>query len=701
MARFRHILLTLASGSALYSGMAPALGLGDISLHSALNQPLEADIELIQASDLTADEIRVRLASSEDFERSGVDRFMFLNDLRFSPIMRNGKQLIRVVSSKPVREPYLNFIVELSRPGGNLLREYTLLIDPPGSAAYTAVAASNEQLQAPVRQSAPAAQPAQPRPMPSASSGQRYQVRSGDSLWTIAGRLQAAGSTASRDALMADIHALNPQAFSGGDRNRLQANADLLLPDSAVAGGGTVQAAVAAEQSVSAPAAPAPQETPGTQQLQATQRELDLQVASQGAENQQLQTLIGDLQAQLLQLQTQMAEKDEQLAAISAQLEQQRQAAVPVEPVINEAPPASAPAAVVPAEEAQAVATPSATSSDAAPATARSSFGNWSLWLGGLALLLGLLAGFFLRGRRQVVVAPAEPVRQPVTAVVAQPPAVAAVQPEPVAPVVASASAPLMPRTPTFSSDALEGANIYIAYGRFGEARNALRKAIEHEPARLDLRLRLLEVLGELGDAKGFADEEQRARELGANPVQIEQIRARYSHVQPVAEPVEPLADAVLQLDEPAAPASEVVADDFQLNLDDLSLDADWDLVSPFKQDVPPVRGKVITPPAFDPAFRSNLRELPEVEELAHHESSPFGEELLNEEFVDAFAEQPLKADLEHLAGNREHLVTLNMALAYIDQGDIGSACDILNELISEGDEHEKARARELLAQIA
>lgn len=142
-------------------------------------------------------------------------------------------------------------------------------------------------------------------------------------------------------------------------------------------------------------------------------------------------------------------------------------------------------------------------------------------------LLLGLLAGFFLRGRRKDTVVVANPAPQAAAPAVARPVVVAAaVQAEPVAPVAAVAAAPLMPRATSFSSDALEGANIYIAYGRFGEARNALRKAIEHEPARLDLRLRLLEVLGELGDASGFASEELRARELGANPVQIEQIRA-------------------------------------------------------------------------------------------------------------------------------------------------------------------------------
>jgi len=123
MAHVRKLLLTLASGSALYSGLVPALGLGGITLHSALNQPLEADIELLQMGDLDSGDIRVRLASEADFARSGVDRLFFLNDLRFTPLLRGNRHIIRVVSSKPVQEPYLNFVIEVARPNGQLLRE--------------------------------------------------------------------------------------------------------------------------------------------------------------------------------------------------------------------------------------------------------------------------------------------------------------------------------------------------------------------------------------------------------------------------------------------------------------------------------------------------------------------------------------------------------------------------------------------------
>jgi len=141
MARVRQLMLGLASGSALYSGMAPALGLGEITLHSALNQPFEAEIELLEVGDLGAQDLRVGLAPAEVFSRSGVERFYFLNDLRFTPLLQGSRSVIRVVSNRPVREPYLNFIVEVARPNGQLLREYTVLLDPPGSSAYSAVAA--------------------------------------------------------------------------------------------------------------------------------------------------------------------------------------------------------------------------------------------------------------------------------------------------------------------------------------------------------------------------------------------------------------------------------------------------------------------------------------------------------------------------------------------------------------------------------
>ncbi len=135
----RHVVLRggakwlLVAGVFSYSAWSMALGLGDITVHSGLNQPLKADIALVDVGGLTQTDLSVRLATADEFAEAGVERVFFLNDLKFIPILHGNRQMIRVTSSKPVNEPFLNFLVQLDQPNGRLLREYTVLIDPPGS----------------------------------------------------------------------------------------------------------------------------------------------------------------------------------------------------------------------------------------------------------------------------------------------------------------------------------------------------------------------------------------------------------------------------------------------------------------------------------------------------------------------------------------------------------------------------------------
>ncbi|MCR8932488.1 MULTISPECIES: FimV/HubP family polar landmark protein [unclassified Pseudomonas] len=135
----RHVVLRsgakwlLVAGVFSYSAWSMALGLGDITVHSALNQPLKADITLVDVGGLTQNDLAVNLATPDEFAQAGVERVFFLNDLKFIPILHGQRQMIRVTSSKPVNEPFLNFLVQLNQPNGRLLREYTVLIDPPGS----------------------------------------------------------------------------------------------------------------------------------------------------------------------------------------------------------------------------------------------------------------------------------------------------------------------------------------------------------------------------------------------------------------------------------------------------------------------------------------------------------------------------------------------------------------------------------------
>ncbi|WP_376779677.1 type IV pilus assembly protein FimV, partial [Stutzerimonas nitrititolerans] len=159
MVRVRNLVLAIAAASALTSEAAFALGLGEVTLKSALNQPLVAEIELLDAKSLAPGEVVPVLASAEDFNRAGVDRQYFLTDLKFTPVLRpDGKSVIQVSSSKPVREPYLNFLVEVIWPSGRLLREYTLLLDPPLYSPETAAAVA-PQLPVAVPAPRPAATP--------------------------------------------------------------------------------------------------------------------------------------------------------------------------------------------------------------------------------------------------------------------------------------------------------------------------------------------------------------------------------------------------------------------------------------------------------------------------------------------------------------------------------------------------------------
>ncbi|QJP10195.1 FimV family protein [Pseudomonas multiresinivorans] len=243
MVRLRKLVQAIAAASALTSGMAHALGLGDIHLRSALNQPLDAEIELVEVRDLSAAEVIPKLASPEDFNKAGVDRQYFLTGLKFTPIVKpNGKSVIRVTSDRPVQEPYLNFLVEVLWPNGRLLREYTVLLDPPLYSPQTAAAVPRAPMAVPapvVRPSATAAPrpaaAAAPRPAaaPAPSrrlEGNEYRTGKNDTLWEIAARARPDGSVSVQQTMLA-IQDLNPDAFLGGNINRLKSGQVLRLPD--------------------------------------------------------------------------------------------------------------------------------------------------------------------------------------------------------------------------------------------------------------------------------------------------------------------------------------------------------------------------------------------------------------------------------------------------------------------------------------
>ncbi|MBG7369502.1 FimV family protein [Pseudomonas aeruginosa] len=230
MVRLRTLVRAIAAASVLTSGMAHGLGLGEITLKSALNQPLDAEIELLEVRDLSSGEVIPSLASPEEFSKAGVDRLYYLTDLKFTPVVKpNGKSVIRVTSSKPVQEPYLNFLVQVLWPNGRLLREYTVLLDPPLYSPQAAASAPQAPVSAPRASSAPRA-PQAPAPVRTTApaGSETYRTVSNDTLWEIAQRNRT--DRVSVPQAMLAFQELNPGAFVDGNINRLKSGQVLRIP---------------------------------------------------------------------------------------------------------------------------------------------------------------------------------------------------------------------------------------------------------------------------------------------------------------------------------------------------------------------------------------------------------------------------------------------------------------------------------------
>jgi pilus assembly protein FimV len=143
----RKLLGALIAGALFIPNKGFTLGLGEIEVNSALNQKLNADIEILSATPEDTETIIVKLASRKEFLRAGLDRPYELNDLRFKSVVIDDVPHIIVTSSGPIREPFLNFLIEVDWPNGHLLREYTVLLDPPvfmTQSASTATAPVNQ-----------------------------------------------------------------------------------------------------------------------------------------------------------------------------------------------------------------------------------------------------------------------------------------------------------------------------------------------------------------------------------------------------------------------------------------------------------------------------------------------------------------------------------------------------------------------------
>ena len=258
-----------------------ALGLGEIEVNSFLNQPLNAEIEVISARPGEIDDLLVSLASSEAFTRAGLARPRHLSDLRFS-VNKNeeGDEAVIIVSTKSaIKEPFLNFLIEADWSKGRVLREFTVLLDPPfyanqpapaetiaepveqpaseeASVEETSVseiveqsgvttsvdtsepAESSESITEPIALTEDTSSPAVPEPEPLSEEYVSDETRSvtqgdvsivkGDTLWSIASRYKDDDHSMSQ--VMLAFQRANPNAFNNGNINNMKVGAVLRVP---------------------------------------------------------------------------------------------------------------------------------------------------------------------------------------------------------------------------------------------------------------------------------------------------------------------------------------------------------------------------------------------------------------------------------------------------------------------------------------
>jgi pilus assembly protein FimV len=247
--------LTAAIASALVlSSAAHAAGLGKLTVLSALGQPLRAEIELTAVSSDEAAGLVAKLASPDAFRSANIDFNPALLSLRFAVEQRNGRQFIRVTSSQPLNEPFVDMLLELTWNNGRLVREYTFLLDPAELRATQAAQVASNEAPPVARAQSPAAAPAapvaaqQPRrgraragdeaaqasggAAPAGrTGGSSYRVKPGDSLGRIAGQLKPVD--VSLDMMLVALYRANPDAFIGNNMNRLKSGRILSVPDTA------------------------------------------------------------------------------------------------------------------------------------------------------------------------------------------------------------------------------------------------------------------------------------------------------------------------------------------------------------------------------------------------------------------------------------------------------------------------------------
>ncbi|OEZ87577.1 hypothetical protein JAB8_31450 [Janthinobacterium sp. HH106] len=553
---------TLSSAVAcavLLSPAASAAELGKITVLSAAGQPLRAEVELSAIKPGEAASLLAKLAPPEAYRQANVEFNPALNALTFAVENRNGKPFIRISSAQPVAEPMVDLLLELSGKSGRQVREYAFVLDTPEARQTRGAQVTAPAEPGKGKAAADAAPAAAKKP-----AGE-YKVKTGDTLSRIASELKPSG--VSLDMMLVALYRANPDAFKGENMNRMQAGRILAVPGAdAVRATGAAEAkgivtahaidfeayrnklAGQVSQSKPAKAAQATQSTAGKigatkvqekpTALSESQDKLKLSKAEPAAKSAGKSAVaseedkiakakqVDEAAARVKELEKNVSDL-EKLMAVKSKAMADKSAPAPAKPAEAAA---SAPASA-PAEAQPPAPQPAAPKVKPVPLVKKPSPLEPTITdkindhLGaigiGIAALLAAVAALVVARRRKETPPPAQgdiaPVVEPEPEAPVTPPSGLAPEDQQseasnhlfgtgaaAAGVAAAAGASMLDANET---DPVAEADVYIAYGRDGQAEDILKEALRIHPERHAARLKLLEIYSARNDVRAFEDQ--------------------------------------------------------------------------------------------------------------------------------------------------------------------------------------------------
>ena len=525
----------------LNSASVHALGVGEIKTHSALNQLLNAQIPLVGSKKEDPSNIRISIASREAFAKAGIDRPHYLTELKFTPTLaKNGEITVDVSSSSTIKEPFVNFILEVEWPQGRTLKEFTILLDPPvtmSGVRTTPIALPETPA---ITATAPQAVSQLISPATTASSSQYGATKSSDTVWSIAKKLMNNNHTATHQQMMLALYDNNPEAFYKNNINALKKGAILQIPSQQQLDSRTVAQAnneyneqqalwSSFTKTASTPTAVAqvndklqPTQTTGSlkkkhenneQEAKLTlltpEQESNPEISAEGntaitpasttnfinqaniaiemaatleEENKEVKSRLNDLESQVNKLQRLITLKDEQLAQLQSQ-----------------------PVVAIPAP----VSSPQSTENTAAVDEADNA-NNLPLYGG--ALVIALLALFLIRRKKETSNSKDDELFNEAPASAESIPKESISSTNTASPIIEE---PLLSEfTPSEfntseqsqEADPLTECDVYIAYGRFQQAEDLITNALKNDPDNLSYKLKLLDIYFSSANSDAFEE---------------------------------------------------------------------------------------------------------------------------------------------------------------------------------------------------